>query len=64
MYSCNLQEVGELDGVCSFSEMAMPLVARLTEKLGLPGNTPASVSLRGLPPFSVLPQCHVLIPSL
>ncbi|KAK2080066.1 hypothetical protein QBZ16_002462 [Prototheca wickerhamii] len=30
---------GELDGIISFSEMAQPLVARLVEKLGLPGNT-------------------------
>jgi biotin carboxylase len=37
------RELGELDGVCSFSEMAMPLVARLAEKLGLPGNTPDAV---------------------
>ncbi len=27
----------------SFSEMAMPLVARLTEQLGLPGNSPEAV---------------------
>ena len=38
-----LQEFGELDGVCTFCEMAVPLVARLAEKLGLPGNTPAAV---------------------
>jgi biotin carboxylase len=37
------RDIGELDGVCSFSEMAMPLVARLAEKLGLPGNSPAAV---------------------
>lgn len=36
-------ELGNLDGVCSFSEMAMPLVARLAEKLGLPGNSPNAV---------------------
>lgn len=44
---CNLiylrQEFGELDGICTFCEMAVPLVARLSEKLGLPGNTPAAV---------------------
>lgn len=34
---------GELDGVVSFSEMAQPLVARLAEKLGLPGPAPAVV---------------------
>ena len=37
------RDFGELDGVCSFSEMAMPLVARLAEKMGLPGNSPAAV---------------------
>lgn len=38
-----VQEFGELDGVCTFCEMAVPLVARLAEKLGLPGNRPAAV---------------------
>jgi len=38
-----LQELGGLDGVLSFSEMAMPLVARLAERLGLPGNPPGAV---------------------
>lgn len=37
------KELGELDGIVSFSEMAMPLVARLSEKLGLPGNPPSAV---------------------
>lgn len=37
------KEIGDLDGVVSFSEMAMPLVARLAEKLGLPGNPPSAV---------------------
>jgi hypothetical protein len=41
------QEIGDLDGVVSFSEMAMPLVARLAEKLGLPGNPPSAVSCAG-----------------
>jgi biotin carboxylase len=36
-------DFGELDGVVSFSEMAMPLVSRLAEKLGLPGNSPSAV---------------------
>jgi len=36
-------EVGDLDGVCTFCEMAVPLVARLAEALGLPGNPPAAV---------------------
>ena len=31
------QELGGLDGVLSFCEMAQPLVARLCERLGLPG---------------------------
>ena len=34
---------GDLDGVVSFSEMAQPLVARLAEKLGLPGPAPSVV---------------------
>lgn len=38
-----LQEFGDLDGICTFCEMAVPLVARLAEKLGLPGNPPAAV---------------------
>ena len=37
------REVGEVDGVCTFCEMAVPLVARLAEKLGLPGNPPSAV---------------------
>jgi len=37
------KDLGELDGIVSFSEMAMPLVARLAEKLGLPGNPPSAV---------------------
>lgn len=37
------KQMGELDGICSFSEMAMPLVARLSEKLGLPGNPALAV---------------------
>lgn len=32
-----------MDGVCTFCEMAVPLVARLAEKLGLPGNSPQAV---------------------
>lgn len=35
--------VGDLDGVCTFCEMAVPLVARLVEALGLPGNPPSAV---------------------
>ena len=34
---------GELDGVCTFCEMAVPLVSRLAERLGLPCNSPAAV---------------------
>jgi biotin carboxylase len=37
------KDFGELDGIVSFSEMAMPLVSRLSEKLGLPGNPPSAV---------------------
>ena len=29
--------------MCTFCEMAVPLVARLAEKLGLPGNSPQAV---------------------
>mmetsp|Transcript_14843 Transcript_14843/g.44835 ORF Transcript_14843/g.44835 Transcript_14843/m.44835 type:complete len:618 (-) Transcript_14843:511-2364(-) len=36
-------ELGELDGICTYCEMAVPLVARLAERFGLPGNTPESV---------------------
>lgn len=38
-----LQHFGELDGILTFCEMAVPLVARLAEHFGLPGNTPQSV---------------------
>ena len=38
-----MQSMGELDGLVTFCEMAVPLVARLAEKLGVPGNTPASI---------------------
>jgi biotin carboxylase len=34
---------GELDGVVTFCELAVPLVARLAERLGLPGNCPEAV---------------------
>jgi carnosine synthase len=36
-------DMGELDGVTTFCELAVPLVARLSEALGLPGNSPKSV---------------------
>jgi hypothetical protein len=36
-------KLGGLDGITTFCEMAVPLAARLAEKLGLPGNTPESV---------------------
>ena len=35
--------LGGLDGVTTFCEMAVPLVSRLAEALGLPGNTPEAV---------------------
>ena len=38
-----MQDLGELDGVCTFCEMAVPLVSRIAETLGLPGNSPAAV---------------------
>lgn len=36
-------ELGDLDGVVSFAEMAMPLVSRLADALGLPGNPASAV---------------------
>ena len=38
-----LQEFGRVDGVISFWELSQPLVARLAERLGLPGNPPDAV---------------------
>lgn len=38
-----VQEVGELDGVTTFCELAVPLAVRIAEKLGLPHNTPDSI---------------------
>jgi len=38
-----LQDLGELDGVCTFCEMAVPLVSRIAESLGLSSNSPAAV---------------------
>ncbi len=35
--------VGEIDGVLTFCELAVPLASRLAEKLGLPHNPPAAV---------------------
>lgn len=37
--------IGGLDGVTTFCELAVPLVARLSEALGLPGNTPEAVDI-------------------
>lgn len=37
------KELGELDGVCTFCEMAVPLVSRVAETLGLSGNAPDAV---------------------
>jgi hypothetical protein len=36
-------ELKHLDGVTTFCEMAVPLVSRLAEALGVPGNTPEAV---------------------
>lgn len=36
-------EVGELDGVTTFCEIAVPLASRLAERLGLPGNSVTAV---------------------
>ncbi|KAF5841959.1 ATP-grasp domain-containing protein [Dunaliella salina] len=38
-----VSEVGELDGVTTFCELAVPLAVRIAEKLGLPHNTPESI---------------------
>ncbi|PNW74037.1 hypothetical protein CHLRE_13g582800v5 [Chlamydomonas reinhardtii] len=35
--------IGELDGITTFCEMAVPLASRLAEALGLPSNTPQAV---------------------
>ena len=35
--------MGELDGITTFCEMAVPLASRLAEKLGLPHNTVEAV---------------------
>ncbi|GIL64485.1 hypothetical protein Vafri_18388 [Volvox africanus] len=35
--------IGELDGITTFCEMAVPLASRLAEKLGLPCNSPEAV---------------------
>jgi carnosine synthase len=37
------KDLGDVDGVATFCELAVPLVSRLAERLGLPGNTPAAV---------------------
>ena len=37
------KEIGGIDGICTFWEVAVPLVARLTERIGLPGNPSAAV---------------------
>ncbi|KDD77179.1 ATP-grasp domain-containing protein [Helicosporidium sp. ATCC 50920] len=37
------RDLGELDGISSFAEMAMPLVGRLAERFGLPGNPPSAI---------------------
>ncbi len=56
-----VQEFGELDGVLSFSEMAMPLVARLTEQLGLPGNTPAVSAAAACAVLTRLDCSHIVV---
>jgi hypothetical protein len=37
------KELGDLDGVTCFCELAMPLASRLAERLGLATNSPAAV---------------------
>lgn len=45
--SCGVAQVkskqGDLDGIVTFCELAIPLAARLCEHLGLPGNSPEAV---------------------
>merc|ERR1712187_981995 len=36
-------DVGEIAGVCSFFEVAVPIATRLAEALGLPHNSPAAI---------------------
>lgn len=54
------EEIG-LDGVCTFNEFAVPLVARLAERLGLPGNPPEACDNArdkvGAPHLGVSPPC-------
>ena len=60
----------KVDGVCSFCEVAIPLVARVAEAMGLPGNTPAAVdgardkhATRAIMAAAVLPcPANVLLP--
>ena len=35
-----VQEMGDLDGITCFCELAVPLASRLCERLGLPTNSP------------------------
>eukprot|EP00887_Chlorella_sp_A99_P000177 scaffold13.g177.t1 len=37
------RQLGDLDGIACFSELAVPLASRLQERLGLPCNSPAAV---------------------
>ena len=39
--------MGDLDGVTCFCELAMPLAARLCERLGLASNSPAALASDG-----------------
>lgn len=36
-------KLGDLDGIVTFCELAVPLAARLSERLGIPGNSPEAV---------------------
>ena len=38
-----VEEIGELDGITSFCEIAVPLASRLAERLGLPANSVTAV---------------------
>ncbi len=40
----HMQDFGGLDGICSFSDLAQPMAARLCAALGYPGNTVEAVA--------------------
>lgn len=45
IYNKIVEEYGAVHGICSFSDLAQPLVARLCERLGYPANTVEAVAV-------------------